>query len=283
MTGPPTAPDLLDRALTVGPVLTAATDCALLRLDGVGSVLATAAGLVGTPAPGRADADLAALTDPALACTWIYRGTVPVRAAAVARDGAAVLLAGAGSVGKSTVAAALVATGWDLLCDAVAPLRVSGREAHAQVLPTSSTVALWPHARTALGLPDNAGTPVRPGISVRSVPADDLRPGAGSPPAAEQGTRVAALVLLGGAAGAGPATEALQGFTSMNLLTGTVWHPDVCSAVLGRAAHFQACTAVADGATVVRVVPDANEHPTVTASRVETLVAALELGRGSAE
>jgi hypothetical protein len=84
-----------------------------------------------------------------LAAVCYQRGMAVLHAATAVLDGEAVLLAGASAAGKSTLLAALLARGWSMLGDEVAPLAQPDAGAVA-VLPTGDDLRLWPDAVAAL-------------------------------------------------------------------------------------------------------------------------------------
>src|SRR5690242_11264689 len=76
-----------------------------------------------------------------LAALCYQRGVLALHAATAARDGAAVVLAGDSTTGKSTLLAELLRRGWWMLGDEVAPI-VLGDGGDPTVMPTSSYLVL---------------------------------------------------------------------------------------------------------------------------------------------
>ena len=76
-------------------------------------------------------------------------GAAVIHAAAVARNGHAILLAGRSGAGKSTLAASLVRQGWRLLADDMAVIWPGPR----LIAPTVDHLCLWPSSQSGLDLP----------------------------------------------------------------------------------------------------------------------------------
>jgi hypothetical protein len=102
------------------------------------------------PAPDVEDRVLRlSILGPALALLLHQRGLLVLHASVVARDGDAVAFLGHNGWGKSTIAAALHAKGYDLVADDVAAIKVD--DDGPSVLPGFPQVKLWPAAATLLG------------------------------------------------------------------------------------------------------------------------------------
>ncbi|HWU72175.1 MAG TPA: hypothetical protein VN137_01730 [Sphingomonas sp.] len=81
-------------------------------------------------------------------------GRLPVHAAALDNGEGAVLIFGHSGVGKSTLTAAMAASGWDIMSDDMSILSLPGsQDARPQVWQTSPGVSLWEASRHALELP----------------------------------------------------------------------------------------------------------------------------------
>ena len=93
---------------------------------------------------------------------WLQRGLFAMRASIVEIDGHAVALAGVSGIGKSTLAAALIAAGHRLLSDDVSVIDTTAAGAPL-VLPTAPVQRLWHDSMVALD--------IVPGARVRSDPA----------------------------------------------------------------------------------------------------------------
>ena len=102
------------------------------------------------PAPGVDDRLLRlSLLGPALALILHQRGLLVIHASVVARGDGAIAFLGKSGWGKSTIAAALHAKGYDLVTDDVAAIQID--QAEPSVLPGFPQVKLWPQAATLLG------------------------------------------------------------------------------------------------------------------------------------
>ncbi|AFK55892.1 hypothetical protein [Tistrella mobilis] len=124
-----------------------------------------------------------------LAAALLLRGRLPLHAAAVVMAGQAILIAGASGRGKSTLAAALVGAGGQVIADdMVSPMVTGGRVVAAPVLPR---LRLMADAAGHFGLTG----PVAPDGKILVTPAADPLP---------DPVPVAALLLLGDR-GDGPA------------------------------------------------------------------------------
>lgn len=82
----------------------------------------------------------------------LFFDRIAIHAAALSKNGAAVLVLGGSGAGKSTLSAALAYRhGWDLLSDDISILRRNGE---ATVSPAATGVCVWPDSRVALELPE---------------------------------------------------------------------------------------------------------------------------------
>lgn len=100
----------------------------------------------------------------------LFGGTI-AHGAAVAHDGAALLLLGQSGAGKSTLSAALAHAGWDILSDDIS---VMWNPSAPHVAPATTGVCVWDDSRAALGLPLDRCVPM-PGYGgkVRYVSGND--------------------------------------------------------------------------------------------------------------
>jgi len=89
------------------------------------------------------------LLGPVLGLILHQRGLLVIHASVVARGDSAVAFLGKNGWGKSTIAAALHAKGYDLVTDDVAAIRIANEG--PSVLPAFPQVKLWPEAATLLG------------------------------------------------------------------------------------------------------------------------------------
>jgi hypothetical protein len=101
------------------------------------------------PTPERA---VRALLPGLLAAFLQQRGLLVLHASAVAREGAAVIVAGASGAGKSTLVARLLDAGWRLLSDDVVAIRLAP-DGTPSVLPGPPHYRLCRDASLRLGLP----------------------------------------------------------------------------------------------------------------------------------
>jgi len=85
-----------------------------------------------------------------VAALWLQRGVPVLHAAVAARDGHAVVIAGDSAMGKSTLLAALLGQGWNMLSEDLAAISfdVSGT---AVAHPAFPELHLWPDACEELG------------------------------------------------------------------------------------------------------------------------------------
>ncbi len=163
-------PASLEGATAAGVLWSAAAGRFWLEVPGVGRYLASGGReLTVDPAPGADPADVARLAGMTpLAALCYQRGIAAWHAATAVRDGQAVILAGDSATGKSTLLAALLARGWAMLGDELAPVVVRTGGA-VTALPTGSEVRLWPDAIKRV---DAAPTPtqaLRRPVPIRSI------------------------------------------------------------------------------------------------------------------
>ena len=144
----PHRPTTLDAA---GFGFWAADDEACHVLDKVGAFLVRAGREIVVDAAPRVEDRVLRLSilGPALGLLLHQRGLLVLHASVVARDGEALAFLGKNGWGKSTIAAALHAKGYDLVADDVAAI-VLDRDGPS-VLPGFPQVKLWPEAATLLG------------------------------------------------------------------------------------------------------------------------------------
>jgi hypothetical protein len=101
----------------------------------------------------------------ATACVLALNGLVPLHASAVAVDGDGILICGGPGAGKSTLAAACVARGADLISDDLSAVRFDGKT--CWLVPGRRSIRLHPRAANLLGDSENLG-PARDGKSHRA-------------------------------------------------------------------------------------------------------------------
>ena len=138
-----------------------------------------------------------------LALTAGRDGWLPLRAAAVARDGQAIVLAGGHRTGKTTLASRLVRAGWEYVADAVTFLDLEGFDVQPYWRPftlapggsgSSERVSVVPDVIPASVIGPLAG-PAALGTIVIARSFDDRGPVARVEPAAAFGPMAAHLAV----------------------------------------------------------------------------------------
>ena len=186
-----------------------------------------------TPAPG---ADPVAVTRllrlTPFAALLFQRGWLALHAASVATSEGAIVILGESSTGKSTLAAALVARGWDLLADELAAVEV---DATGQVLvhPTFPEIGLWPDTLSHLGMTQVPGPPVR---SKTTTPATRFASGPRS---------LRAIGRLTDHPGALPEPPRLSGARRFDMVSTGLYNSLVANILLDRAAYLRAAATLA--------------------------------------
>jgi len=290
----------LPDAIVRQPLIEVSPDRALLRMPGAGRMLVTTDHIVTALSPGCSHAQLAPLTDPAVALQWLLRAVPTLRASSVARGDSSVLLTGTGPVGTSTIAAGLAVRGWRLLGDAVAPVIVA--DGSITVVPTTDTIGLWPDALVALGLDADLGAQIRPGLGKRAVTAGELfaatasagatpvgdalvakRAGSdsqrrGSPPGGASGSvdhlpvPVDMVVLVRQSNHEPLGAVAYSGFDAVTAVGRASWHHDIALTLHDSTAHFAWATALATGSRIIRVTVPRRGDPVAAAGLVADIV-----------
>jgi hypothetical protein len=168
-------------------------------LDKVGAFLVRGGReIVVEPAPGVEDRVLRlSILGPALGLLLHQRGLLVLHASVVARNGAALAVLGSNGWGKSTIAAALHARGYDLVSDDLAAIRFDPDAPTA--LAGYPQVKLWPEAATLLGQTPDTLPLLHPAFDKRG-----WRPVEGF---STEPRRLAALFVV--ALGAEPAVESV--------------------------------------------------------------------------
>ena len=131
----------------------ATADVACHYLEKVGAFLVrNGREIVVQPAPGVEERVLRlSILGPALALLLHQRGLLIMHGSVVARGDKAIAILGKNGWGKSTIAAALCAKGYDLVADDVTAVRFEADG--PRVLPGFPQVKLWPEAARLLGEP----------------------------------------------------------------------------------------------------------------------------------
>jgi hypothetical protein len=140
-------PPALEGATDGGVLWAAGAGRFWLEVPGVGRYLVVEGSqLTVDPVAGADPADVARLARMTpLAALLFQRGIVAWHGATAVRGGQAVVVAGDSATGKSTLLGALLARGWGMLGDELAPVTVAAGKA-VMVLPTGSDVRVWPDA-----------------------------------------------------------------------------------------------------------------------------------------
>ena len=140
-------------------------------VDTVGAFLARdGREIVVDPAPGVEQRVLRlSILGPALGLILFQRGFLVLHASVVGRQGRALAILGNNGWGKSTVAAALHAKGYDLVADDVAAIAIG--DDGPGVLPGFPQVKLWPEAAALLGETPEDLPLLHPGFDKRAWPA----------------------------------------------------------------------------------------------------------------
>ena len=185
------------------------------------------------PTPERA---IRALLPGLLAALLQQRGLLVLHASAVAREGAAVVVAGASGAGKSTLVARLLDAGWRLLSDDVVAIRLAP-DGTPWVLPGPPHYRLCRDASLRLGLPHP-----EPAARKRLVPVRDR--------AAQGPASLRAIYTLEAHGSARVEAEDLRGAARPGSLIAQLYGP---SPVAARPALFRQVTAVAARARVRRL------------------------------
>lgn len=162
-------PASLPDAAAAGVLWAAAPGRCWVEVPGVARYLAAAgAELTLEPVVGADPADVVRFARMApLAALCYQRGIVAWHAATAVRDGQAVILAGDSAAGKSTLLASLLARGWGMLGDELAPVTLSA-DGTVTVLATGDEIRLWPDVITRLGDEEQLGAAL-------PLPPDDGR------------------------------------------------------------------------------------------------------------
>jgi hypothetical protein len=236
----------LPGALYSGPLIEVAATSALIRFPGAGGILVDTDELIRVPADGRDVVDLAMLEDPALALQWLLRSVLSLRASVVAKYGSAVVIAGDALTGKSTIAAALAVSGWAVLGDAVAPIRLSAGTAPGgfEVMATSNVLHLWLKGISSLGLDLDDATMLRPGIRKFAV----QHPGRD-----DSSVPLSTIVILRPTRQLPLAPQRLSGGEAVGALSRLIWHAAAAKDVLGPIELFRWTTEIARNVRIVAV------------------------------
>ena len=133
------------------------------------------------PAPGAGAAEVRLLAHGLpQAAIWVQRGYLALHAAAVSLPGGAVVLAGASGVGKSVLAAALVAAfadrGAEILADEVLPLEVRDGGVLPLAHPGDGDLLLWRAPLSSSAMTPGRCCPLEPAWSVTGCPHCRLPP-----------------------------------------------------------------------------------------------------------
>ena len=188
-------PQGLEGAYIRGVTWEVAGEDFLLRLDGIGRLLACGGRTLDVESAAGADPEdiVPFLLSTGLGVLLHQRGGLVLHAAAVARDGRAYAFCGRGGIGKSTLAAALCRSGCGFVGDDIA-LVDAGSRGHPVVWPDGRQMKLFDTTIQHLGLAARRKDAVRTGVPKYFVEPPTL-PEDGDSVAAE-GTPLAALYIL---------------------------------------------------------------------------------------
>lgn len=104
-----------------------------------------------------------------LAAYFVHRQCLTLHAAALSTPKGAIVIAGHSAMGKSTLAAALVARGYPLLADEITPLAITPGQ-RLDVQPVPSFIYLWRDALAKLDIAMDDCVLVRPGLERYALP-----------------------------------------------------------------------------------------------------------------
>jgi len=104
-----------------------------------------------------------------LAILCFRRGLIPLHASAVVVDGRALLISGDSGMGKSTLAAALVARGYPLLSDDLCALDLCAPD-DPMIRPCMAHLKLWKDSAEYLDMPTDPWARVRKGLDKFRIP-----------------------------------------------------------------------------------------------------------------
>lgn len=167
-------PRLVETVVKSGPVLHVTSDgTCRYAISGVATFLIRGGVEILIDAePGAARHDIwTFLFGPVFAILSYQRGLLPVHASCFEIDGRAVLVAGAGAAGKSTLAAAALRAGHRVLSDDITVLSVAPGSVRAW--PTVPVIALWPDVVGPVGADQTAFVPRRTGTSRMNLSLGD--------------------------------------------------------------------------------------------------------------
>ncbi|KQX19465.1 MULTISPECIES: hypothetical protein [unclassified Sphingomonas] len=168
-------PAMLADASAQGPNWSVAGDRILMDIPGVARFLVTGGREIAVEgAAAVAEADIAGFVQSSAMRVLLHqRRQMTLRASAIAVENVAALLCGPPGVGKSTLAAALVARGHDFFSDDLCAVRTDARGVPI-LAPDGATLRLWAPAIDALGLADRRSAPLRAGFQKFHVEPDRI-------------------------------------------------------------------------------------------------------------
>lgn len=255
-------PEIADApAATPCPPWCATPDAFSLDMDGVARYLVRGGCEIVVEPAGGDEADmLAFLLGTVLAACLQQRGILTLHASAVETAGGAALFAGVSAAGKSTLAAALVERGHRLLADDVTGVTLVGGEPHAQ--PAFPRLRLWAGALESLGWRAGANARVRECLEKFILPVNRF---------ATSALRVRTVFDLRTHNRDTIETEVMPPATAFEMLLCRTYRMRHVAAMQRSQEHFAAVTALARGASTVRIVRPAAGPP-----RFDALVEALD-------
>ncbi|GIJ51755.1 hypothetical protein Val02_86410 [Virgisporangium aliadipatigenens] len=251
-------PERLPDPVASTGVVTATADRVLCRIPSVGRFMARARGPIDVRPERRAtDADVRCFLGVAGTARWLLGGVPTLRGAAVALNGAGVVICGPAAGGTSALTAALALRGHGVLADRVA--LVTGDP--PLLRRTDDEVQLWPDMADALDIPSTVGRVVRPALAKRAY---RLGPEPSAVP-------LRAVVLLPGTEPGPVRLTTVDGAEERSAeLHGREWHRRLVAPLLGKPARHTWAASVAGAARVLRFSGRLHDlHPTALAAKVE--------------
>lgn len=192
------------------------------------------------------------------------RGDLPLHGSAVHKDGRSAVILGVSGAGKSSLAAALRAHGWQLQSDDIAVVRPYDGVAHCEAgFPRRK---MWPDMLEQLGHDPRSHVRVREGIEKRfqEVPAAEFY-GGHAP--------VRAVIALTPSRAATPELTPLPGPLGMAMLKRQTFRANLRAPLLMHVRHFEIIAMLAAQAAVWRVQrPRTGSSPQVLADLVAPLL-----------
>jgi hypothetical protein len=184
------------------------------------------------------------LTGAALGALLLQRGAFVLHAAACASAQGAILLAGSSGRGKSTLLAALLARGCEMLADDLSAVALD-TSGYPIAHPAFSRLRLFADSLGSLGLDQRDCHPVRPSVSKYSVPA--------TMEFCSHPRRILAVYVLDYHSAGDIQFLALTGQERLSAIRSHLYSPRLAEGLRLHPAHFPVAAALASKVPVVRV------------------------------